>query len=345
MGAPPQIRLDYGDTEPQDRLLVSLSAVSEADGFLWTASDEGRTLQCLKPDGYGGYCLKQHYKLDTRFSLPDERDADDKKAPEADIESLSVAEGYLWICGSHCHVRRDAGEKILPPDQKLRTRPSRCLFGRIKLNGGGDIEPKGEHLPYEGPGSLRQRLSQEPLLARFLELPSKENGLDIEGITALERGSVFLGLRGPVIRGCAIVLEARADEIFDPKSNLTIHFLNLDGLGVRDLTHDGDDILILAGPVGVLNGPFRIYHWRPKDAGSVQNPKCLHQWPIKVRGNKARSASRGTLLQDEHPEAVCWFKRKDGLGLIVLYDNPEVKGRIKKQRRYLADWIPHERYR
>jgi hypothetical protein len=39
-------------------------------------------------------------------------------------------------------------------------------------------------------------------------------------------------------------------------------FLDLDGLGVRDLGHDGDDVLVLAGPTMDLDGPARVYRWR-----------------------------------------------------------------------------------
>ena len=32
-------------------------------------------------------------------------------------------------------------------------------------------------------------------------------------------------------------------------------FLDLGGLGIRDLTNDGDDILVIAGPVSAASGP------------------------------------------------------------------------------------------
>ena len=112
----------------------------------------------------------------------------------------------------------------------------------------------------------------------FLGIPSKENGLDIEGITVTESGAVFLGLRGPVVGGRAIIFEAKAREIFTPSVGFTTHFVDLEGLGVRDLTHDGDDILILAGPVGGLDGPFRIYHWRPETTGHVE----FHRFSLSV---------------------------------------------------------------
>jgi hypothetical protein len=286
MGAPPQVSLDCAsdDLSGRDRkkLLGSLSAVTEVNDFLWTASDEGRTLECLKPDGEDGYRLKKPYSLDLIFRLTRKQNAEEPEPPaekvvdlpEADIESLSVCGEYLWICGSHGNVRSGIaktrqksakGEKpIAQPEPDVVSRPSRCLLGRVKLiDGGGAIEQKGDRLPFEGSGSLRALLMNNRHLQPFMGLAAKENGLDIEGITATESGSVFLGLRGPVVAGFAVVIEANADTIFKKDVKLITHFVNLCGLGVRDLSHYGGDILILAGPVGGLDGPFRIYHWKP----------------------------------------------------------------------------------
>ena len=99
MGAPPQVSLDYGsDNLPADqrkKLLGSLSAVTEANGFLWTAADEGRTLECLKRDGNKGYARKQQYQRNLWRSAGRARG----QTSEADIESLSVSNAkllYQW---------------------------------------------------------------------------------------------------------------------------------------------------------------------------------------------------------------------------------------------------------
>ena len=44
-----------------------------------------------------------------------------------------------------------------------------------------------------------------------MRLPSKDNGLDIEGLAVLGN-RVYLGLRGPVLRGRAIILELELEE-------------------------------------------------------------------------------------------------------------------------------------
>jgi len=69
-----------------------------------------------------------------------------------------------------------------------------------------------------------------------------------------------LGLRGPVLRGWAVLLaldlHTEVDELV--LDGVTKHFLDLAGLGVRDLARDGDDLLVLAGPTMVLDGPARV---------------------------------------------------------------------------------------
>ncbi|WP_457090403.1 DUF3616 domain-containing protein [Microvirga sp. P5_D2] len=42
----------------------------------------------------------------------------------------------------------------------------------------------------------------------FLSIPSKENGFDVEGL-AVREGRISPGLRGPVLRGHAVVLDPK----------------------------------------------------------------------------------------------------------------------------------------
>ena len=39
------------------------------------------------------------------------------------------------------------------------------------------------------------------------------------------------------------------------------HFLQIDGLGIRDRQFSGDDLYILGGPTMVLNGEIRVFNW------------------------------------------------------------------------------------
>ncbi len=124
-----------------------------------------------------------------------------------------------------------------------------------------------------GPGrNLSDMLEHDPHLAPFLRVPGKDNGFDIEGIAVIgER--VFVGLRGPVLRGWAVILEIHPEP--DPHDDTRLrfapvgdaryrtHFIDLEGLGIRDLCPVGEEILILAGPTMTHDGPVKIVRWTP----------------------------------------------------------------------------------
>jgi hypothetical protein len=84
---------------------------------------------------------------------------------------------------------------------------------------------------------------------------------------------LFMGLRGPVLRGWAVILEVELAEDHDLPSTLRLkaigpndrlyrkHFLRLGGLGIRDLCVQGADLLILAGPTMDLDDPVTVFRW------------------------------------------------------------------------------------
>lgn len=312
--------LDYREAASDD-LLCNLSTVAVAGDFLWTASDEGRTLECLAPDGKG-YRLHRQVSLDSLFSdLP--KDAKDKKPAEADIESIDVAHGRLWVCGSHCRVRKQRKTTQDTVDPDFRKRPSRHLLGSVPLSkSGGRPDGEAAALPFCGTQSLRHFLGGNPYLAPFVELPSKENGLDIEGMV-VRRNRLFLGLRGPRVDSIAIVIElAIADGLAVLDDSAVTHFLDLAGLGVRDLARLDGGIAVLAGPVGDASGPFGVFAWNPRRTEKIQRPPQLHAWPVS----------------DEKPEGICRLDRDGRQGVVVLYDSPDPDYRIKDSR-YRADWL------
>ena len=54
------------------------------------------------------------------------------------------------------------------------------------------------------------------------------------------------------------------------KPAFSLHFVDLGGLGVRDMTRWNDGILILAGPVNGADGPFRLLQWTPRRTVKIQ---------------------------------------------------------------------------
>jgi hypothetical protein len=87
---------------------------------------------------------------------------------------------------------------------------------------------------------LIEALKDDCHLGPFLSfpLPSKENGFDIEGL-AVHQDKIFLGFRGPVLRGWAIIVEIEVEEkepgvltlkqIGEQGKLYKKHFVNLNG--------------------------------------------------------------------------------------------------------------------
>ncbi len=65
----------------------------------------------------------------------------------------------------------------------------------------------------ENGNQLMDTLQTDEHLGLFVStsLPSKENRLDIEEL-AVDKNKIFLGLRGPVLREFAIILELEVEE-------------------------------------------------------------------------------------------------------------------------------------
>ncbi len=115
-------------------------------------------------------------------------------------------------------------------------------------------------------------MASDKHLPSSLSLPGKDNGFDIEGL-AVVGDRIFIGLRGPVLRGWAVIVEIEPKEDEGNVSQLKLkkigrddrpyrkHFLQLNGLGVRDLCVQHSDLLLLAGPTMDLDGPVTVLRW------------------------------------------------------------------------------------
>ncbi|MBR1034182.1 DUF3616 domain-containing protein [Bradyrhizobium liaoningense] len=300
--------LDYKAASEDAALVPNMSAIVWADPHLWTASDEGRTVECLEPHR-GGFRLLRQFGLDEIFDhLPGKKDGN-----EIDLESLDFRDGELWLCGSHCIVRKQARKsKASTVDPKFRERKSRRLLGRVAVDSLLNERPRSYAVPLTGRESLRERLAGDPFIRPFVGLPSKENGLDVEGL-AIGKNRLFIGLRGPVVDSIALVAELSLTSANKVSARPPIlHFLDLHGLGVRDLTVRGESIFVLAGPVTAAHGPFQLYQWSRRKTKRIQRPARVYGWP---NGSVA-------------PEGICF---KDG-ELLVVYDIGDDDRRIRGAR-------------
>lgn len=323
--------------------LRNLSAIQRDGEWLWLASDELTTLERLtrvtdaagEAGGEAGseerYSDHRSFPLgDLGVTLPAGND------DEIDTEGMDLANGYLWLVGSHSNTRKnlepDDDAKALKEFAANRERPNRHLLFRIALDReGSNVSPVAETTAPDASreqlttaalvGDLTKALLADDHLAPFLAIPAKENGLDVEGL-AVFGDRVLLGLRGPVLRGWAAIVEVEPLQHPNEPTRLTLgsppyrkHFLDLDNLGVRDLCRDGDDLLVLAGPTMGLDGPVRVYRWRDAANGRDQEIVASSHLSVAVElpfGNGV-----------DHAEGITVFS-PDGepVQLLVVYDSP-----------------------
>ena len=270
-----RVLLQFGENS-QDVIADLSAAAMTPDGSLWVGSDEFTAVERLQPIENCVYGNHQVFEIGNFVELFDQDS-------EIDIEALSYSEGYLWVIGSHSSKRKNAKGKDIQKDiqrlAKIKHDINRYLLARIpvingklvkscQLSDGTELTAAALQKTKEN-NILIEALKEDEHIGPFLEidLPSKDNGLDIEGMAVVGQ-KIFLGLRGPVLRGWAIILELELQEE-EPgvlsfkelyKNKLYHkHFLDLDGLGIRDLYFYDDGLLILAGPTMTLSGEQQIF--------------------------------------------------------------------------------------
>lgn len=336
-----QLRFDAADDEEGATPQNLSAAARDGRKALWLASDERGFLDRLSIDDAEPRIYRHH----ERFTVADHLQLDGEDE-EIDIEALDLHDGALWLVGSHSAKRKKPkGRGDLDDLKRLATvkRPqNRLVLARLPLvNGKPQKKTKGVKLAVterEGAPSnpLLDALAEDEHLAPFLAsgIPSKDNGLDIEGL-AVRGNTAFIGLRGPVLRGYAVLLVVDLAEkdsaLHLGKKKYRKLFLDLDGLGIRELSFAGDDLLVLAGPTMSLDGAIRLYRLsaaakRTKDAVIAQDDKALtrlYDVPHTEDGERAEGV---TLFS--------WFDDDDSM--LVVYDRP-AKERLYDQRTVLAD--------
>lgn len=311
--------------------------------WLWVAGDEACGLDRLRRlDPVGGEALRFGEVRD--FALADLLDLPGKADEEADLEGLAVADGFLWVVGSHGLKRKNVKPGLDHADNAKRLAKV-ALDGNRRLLACLPIEPDANGAPClvrqarDGRRALRltgdargnlltEALADDPHFGPYMGIPGKDNGFDIEGL-AVDGHRLLLGLRGPVLRGWSALLEIavethgdalRLTPLDDRGTLIRKHFVQLDGLGIRDLHFSGDDLHILAGPTMALDGEIRLYSWL-----GARTLLAANRDPVRFETAFTESVSlphgRGT----NRAEAIC--ELPDGLTArrpdwLVLYDAP-----------------------
>ena len=347
------VRLRFGQLSRAAATHTNLSAVRVDGRVLWIAGDETATVERLVADDPAHpseYADEQTFRLADFVDLPG-ADADE----EADIEGLARTGHFLWAVGSHSLRRRQikprhTGDKALKRLARVEGQDNRQILVRLPI---ADVEGLPTPVPeivvdgerhqvaqLDRRDQLRMLLRHDDHLAPFLAIPGKDNGLDVEGI-AVSGERVYLGLRGPVLRGWAFVLELRPYVDPDEPDRLRLrdfddglpyrkHVLDLDGLGVRDLCPDGEDLLVLAGPTMDLDGPVRIYRWH--QARRVEMPAIVRA------GVLTRELELTYGEGDDHAEGMGLIGRPEDKMALVVYDSPAVV-RLTEDGAVIADVV------
>lgn len=245
---------------------LNISGIVVTTNFMALATDEGHQIQLFKPfntkPGQHVWQPDQVITLDNSIAALN---------TELDIEGLAWQAPYLYAIGSHSVKRaklkdNKSTKQNLQRLQTVSREPARQQLFRIELN--GDYKAVAvESL------SLAEELQNHPILGLFVGIPSKENGVDIEGLAIDAKGRLLVALRGPVLRGnIASVLRLKLHKNkFKIKSVKTL-YLPLSGRGIRGLSEINgasgmaSEFLLLAGAVGDQELSYQVYRWNGEDA-------------------------------------------------------------------------------
>jgi hypothetical protein len=346
--------------EKPKRMRDSISGIVIWDGTLWVASDQTATVERLAADDANlptTYDNHRSFRLADFVPLPHRSSA--KPDQEVDLEGIDVqrlgaSAGYLWLVGSHSHARDKVDEDKSVEDgieslADISLDDNRCALIRIPITQRGGRLPElvancpdprhpGRTLTAGMLSTLLTTIAADEHFRSFFTIhdnavqtavPGKDNGLDIEGL-AVHDDRVFLGLRGPVLRGWAVILQLEIDERTTDNGATELrlrptaqgaayrkYFLQLGGLGVRELFADGDDLLVLAGPTMDLDGPVRIHRWINGATGTGRELVPAERLPV-VTELRTGTVQPGK----DHPEGFTRLQTTAGARLLVAYDSP-----------------------
>jgi hypothetical protein len=291
-----------------------LSAVETFGPFLVIGSDEGvgkdnnkNFIQLLRKNTEGQYKVYSNILL---------FEGNKEEGKEMDIEGLAAEGNTIYVLGSHSSKRNKVKEdksykknRKTFSDSKIDDERNRDWLYRLTMDSQGDEITK-ERI------TLRKIIKKDTVLKTFADIPSKENGVDIEGL-AVKDGCLYLGFRGPVFRENYVpVMKLKFD---DPKDTYELLYLKLDGRGIRAMTSVSDGFLIVAGPVGDGPASYQLYHWDGQDIIPGKDRKSANLGQIRLLGEIHPP-------QDGKAEGVVVLQQNDTkYQLLIVYDGAKNK--------------------
>ncbi len=290
----------------------NVSAVTRFRSFLIIGADEGadggkdeNRIQLLKMNSDGSCAAADSILL--------------MQGKELDIEGICAEDDLVYVIGSHSSKRKkikaDSSYKKNREtfhQDKIEDEISRDWLCRLRLNDEGKAADKDRI-------SLRGIIRNDPALQAFCNIPSKENGVDIEG-AAIKDSWLHIGFRGPVFRDNYVpVMRLRWEE----PEKYELLYVQLGGRGIRDLAAVSDGFLILAGPVGDGSDSYQIWHWNGKDMvpGKDRRPEELGRQRLlgEIPPPDMQSKAEGLAVLEE---------RQDSWQLVIACDGAKDQNRL-----------------
>jgi len=228
-----------GDVDEDEDLsgIACISGSSRAAGSqkrCLVGADEGRKVQVIELSRSGK-------TLEVLADVPLVESGE-----EIDIEAITAQGHYYYITGSHGLSKKE-GE----------LQPNRFKIFRLKVDPGtampdGQVEA-GTQIPANlQVTSLSGILRGDPVLREYFLKPLQHKGVNIEGL-AVKNSKLYIGFRGPNLRGRAYVLEIEAQDVFAPslQKDYKLHELAIgQGYGIREIVAAKSCFLIIAGNSG-----------------------------------------------------------------------------------------------
>lgn len=303
----------------------NISAVATKGGIFVLGADEGADILVFKETDE----LKYSETAQRCIPLDGKNCGEEREGAEIDIEGIAWGNKYLYVIGSHSIARKRVKSNKSPEENRrrletLKFEHTRDQLFRIELDEDGKVA-KGSKIKQI---SLRSLFINHRVLSRFTSIPSKENGIDIEGLAVKEvdgHDQLYIGFRGPVLRGnhaLVMVLEFEEGKFKEKKIKVDeVYYLNLDGRGIRGMTElESGGFLLLTGPVGdALMGDeksrYQLVFWNGEEhdlSGVARKPLCNVPAPDGIKAEGIELLNKDKTVTEEYRFIVVYDGAKKG---------------------------------
>jgi hypothetical protein len=230
-----------------------------------------------------------------------------RSGPEIDIEAVAAEGDCYYIVGSH------GAAKVSGQQQQNRYGIFRLQVDRATGR------PSGPLAASLKTASLVEVLRADPVLGPHFAQPLQRRGVNIEGLAA-RNGWLYVGFRSPNLQGDALVMEIRADDVFNgtPRPTYTLHRLRLGpGLGIRDLVAARSGFLLIAGNAG--SEPSKEY----PDSQDYEKDREFFLFDWDGRGPEVHKIAALPKTTGQAEAMTILEETRDSVTVLVLFDGPD----------------------